>query len=120
MCSRENWLIYIVLDLSARDVLEPPIPIQVIVTALGCPTELGGKTVLLQTPHILVIGHERMVLTGKLPPCWSSVIVLESVIQASLCVCVWGGGCHQILIVTSVNYNNGQDTPLRAIVALAL
>lgn len=45
--------------------------VQAVATALGCPREeLGGKTLLLMIPNMLVTSHEeiKLVLTRKLLP----------------------------------------------------
>lgn len=52
---------------------------QVNATALGCPLELDGKTLLLKIPHTLVKGYReiKMILNRKLPHYWLAFIVLE-------------------------------------------
>lgn len=57
------------LELLVRDVLETPKTGQALAIALGGPPELDSKTLLLETPHTLVIRHGEVYLTTrKLPP----------------------------------------------------
>lgn len=43
------------------------------------PTELNRNTLMLKTPHALVVGHRKIntELNWKLPPCWLLDIVPE-------------------------------------------
>lgn len=52
---------------------------------LVCPSELGGKTLLLKTPHTLATGHRKArLITGQEASSWpSSYTGLGSSIQAT-------------------------------------
>lgn len=78
------------MSLVNQNVPETPKTIEAIAIALGCPTELDGKTLLLGTRHMFVIEHEeiKLVVTKKLSPCSLGLRVQESAGAE-------GGGGHQ-------------------------
>lgn len=69
--NKNNSLILLKLQIVQRPPLPPKIP-QAIATAVGCPPEFDGKTLLLKTPYTLAAGHGeiRLVLNRTLPSCW--------------------------------------------------
>lgn len=56
-----------------------PKTIEVINIALGCPPELHGNTLLLKTPHTLIVGRgeNKSALTRILSCCWPAFMVLK-------------------------------------------